>query len=156
MSSFSDSNNWDSHSPQLSPLAHSPVLTPYQYSLLNLPSGGPASLSASGGPRRFSGLCCAGVCCVPLDSEVRLPSARKLPGPTPGSAGPPERPHKGPVVQYEPLRAPHWQLLLAAQPFRCVLGAFPSLACISPFFHFVEKIVQLESLLPTVEAQENF
>lgn len=84
VSSFSDSNNWDSHSTQLSSLAYSPVLTPYKFSLPNLPSGGPASLSALWGPHRLSGLCCGGVCCVPLDDEIRLPSGHKLTGPAPG------------------------------------------------------------------------
>lgn len=42
-------------STQLSFLAHSPVLTPYQDSSPNLPSRGPASLSALWGPQRFTG-----------------------------------------------------------------------------------------------------
>lgn len=58
VSSLLVSNNWDFHSTQLSSLAYSPVLTPYQYSLPNLPSGGPASLSALWGPR------CSQVCAV--------------------------------------------------------------------------------------------
>lgn len=60
-------------------------------------------------------------------------------------------------MQNEPLLDPHWQLPLAAPLFRCVLRAFPSVACISLYFHFVEKIVQLESFLPYWgEAQEDF
>lgn len=62
VSFFSDSDDWASHSTQLSFLAHSPVLTPYQDSLPNLPSRGPASLSASWGPQHFAG--CAVVGCA--------------------------------------------------------------------------------------------
>lgn len=55
VSFFSDSSGWASHSTQLSFLAHSPVLTPYQDSSPNLPSRGPASLSALWGPQHFTG-----------------------------------------------------------------------------------------------------
>lgn len=109
VSSLSVSNNWDSHSTQLSSLAYSPVLTPY--SLPNLPSGGPASLSALWGPPCFSGLCCGGVCCVPRTMKSRLPSGHKLTGPAPGP--PVKGPTKAPLC-----RTSHSLILIGSCPWQ--------------------------------------
>lgn len=155
VSSLSVSNNWNSHSTQLSSLAYSPVLTPY--SLPNLPSGGPASLSALWGPPCFSGSCCGGVCCVPWTMELRLPSGHKLTGPAPGP--PVKGPTKAPLC-----RASHSLILIGSCPWQPRFSG----ACweLSPvwlafrFFFFSTLMRRLSSLslsCPTRgEAQEDF
>lgn len=109
VSSFPGSRLWNSHCVHLSSLAESPALTSAQ--LITSSSTRPRSKAL--------------ICCGPPDSEIRLPCACNL-----ARQHAFRRPHRGPVVPYKLIFHPRWQLL-AAQPFRCTLEAFPNPVCVS-------------------------